>query len=147
MNTGRTEIQIPSEGKNIRTCFEIYELEEAFSEILRAKLVEEWEGSLNLETDGESIVLTHYASSNSWQQGYDTIYSIENYHHWSDFLEGIETDEDGNLVDFDGNVKTKGEMFDDIDFIHDSIPAVFEEVQEKLAEVVAGRKKSEVDEK
>jgi hypothetical protein len=122
--------------KEIKTTFEVDKVEEAINEILRARLVENWKGSLNLETDGKSIILTQYASNNSWQQGYDTIYSIDENTCWSSMISEIQEDAEGRMIDYDGHVKSKAQMFDDIDWIHCVVDDVVETVKERLDDVV-----------
>jgi len=101
MNTTQTqmgdELDIKEYDFKIKEEFGMDEVHDAIENILKAKLVHNWGGSLNLETNGKEIILTQYAGSNSWTKGYTTFYTIEDYHTLSDFITGFD-EIDGKLV-------------------------------------------------
>ena len=78
-----------------KTIFSTEEIADAVEELVRLRLVENWTGSLNLETDGKQIFVTQYPDSNSWMDGCVTLYSIEEHEDWDDFFNINYDDEEG----------------------------------------------------
>jgi len=99
----------------VKTEFGMDEVHDAIENILKAKLVHNWGGSLNLETNGKEIILTQYPSSNSWTKGYTTFYTIEDYHILDDFIGGFD-EIDGKLVNQEdkNDITTIKEIFENV---------------------------------
>lgn len=67
------------------------EIHERIEDVIKQRLVEGREGCLKVEFHPEEreLCTTQYPSSNNWQEGHITLYQIDDYEDWSDFLEGV----------------------------------------------------------
>lgn len=80
-----------------KTTFRMDQVDDAVYTIFDLKFKDGWTGCLKLETDGKKIYITQYPGSNSWMQGCDTIFMLEDYVTLTDIFEELEFDSDGKI--------------------------------------------------
>ncbi len=115
-----------------KTIFSTEEIPDAVEELVRLRLVENWTGCLNLETDGKQIFVTQYPDSNSWMDGCVTLYSVEEHQDWDDFFDINTDDEEGE----EWEKMTPEQKWDEVNRI-EYLTEAFSNAQEKFDEEYA----------
>lgn len=100
----------------IKTNFKKTDLENAVTELYKARLIGGWTGCLKLETNKHHIILSQYPSSSTWRLGYKTIAVLDDWFDWGD-IEGFYLRDDGRVEIESDEGTEKGEFYDNVEIV------------------------------